>query len=1258
MKNHLPVRGSIYTVTALIVGLIISISSYSQTFFGVSSNPADNGSLSTNTVTITPPASMQAGDLVVIYAHYRNTGATLTVSTTGGQSWTTENSNSGGTQTTRIFWCEFNGTWGANPVISGGGSSLPLSAIMYVYRPSNSANAWGVHVAQSNSSVTNTAVSITGLTTTVPNTVTMAFWGSPASNTWGTLTGAGWSKTGLSNQYRNTAGSGQSHTAAYNIRATAGAVANVSQTQTSSQSTRTSIICWYEYAPPPANNDCAGNTLLTSDIVCNNISGNMFGATNSGVSVSPCTGPVVYDVWYRFVAATTDPVITLSSLGSAIGTPRMQLFSGTCGSPVSLFCGTTSIAANSLTVGTTYYIRVYASTGTAPTSPTNAGFDICITDTPPTVPVNNNCANAITLPVNGGCSNVNGTVSGSTSSGVAVAPCTGPVGYDVWYNFIAVNTTATITLSSIGANFTNTRLQLFSGSCGSLTSIFCGTTSIAATGLTAGNTYYVRVYSTSSPSPNGNADFRICISTTSPPPRFGNSYVNISKKTNGGVVAPGDTLEIRMTINHTSGTLYRMRYVDNIPSFTSMLTGTTDSIRVITNEGLTYQKFTLAAGDDAATYLASPGPGNYNIRLNLGFGSFQPTIPANNTETEFTSAIGQMTATTDRPRGGGGMIFATSYRVVVTGSVGDTIQLNAGKFIYRTTSGGADIALTATPYKILISVPQSLCANATGINSAEEFGGTFGSGTTLNRTTNLSFPIPGYTFVNSSATQSVGDGQYSIVKNISPRSGTNRNAERTPTCPTSLPSQDACANRMHNGHWDIDGDHTGTNNAIGNLPPAATEPGGYMLMVNADYVASEAFRQTITNLCPNTYYEFSAWIRNICPTCGIDSTGTTYTPRRPGVLPNLTFALDGVDRYSTGEVGITGWEKKGFVFITGPTQTNATFSIRNNSQGGGGNDWVLDDISITTCLPNMQYSPSLTPNICQNNAITIYDTIRSYFGNYVYYKWQRSTNNGASWTDLTGALGPASATWNGSFWEYVTSWVIPPANTTLADSGNLYRVLVATTAANLSNSSCLFTDQVNIITINVLDCSPPLKTSVLTFNGKINEGKANLFWVTSKEDVPLRYIIERSTDLVNFSVAGVVNSYNNSSEKNYYSFVDPVPVNGKTWYRIAMTEDENKKKYTRIIQLNKDVTDFELSSIVNPFKNELFFDITSSHNTKVEIELIDLVGKTVRRVSYQVYAGVNSLQLDNTGTLSNGIYTLRIRNKENYIITRKVIKSH
>jgi len=232
---------------------------------------------------------------------------------------------------------------------------------------------------------------------------------------------------------------------------------------------------------------------------------------------------------------------------------------------------------------------------------------------------------------------------------------------------------------------------------------------------------------------------------------------------------------------------------------------------------------------------------------------------------------------------------------------------------------------------------------------------------------------------------------------------------------------------MFGGYWDIDGDHTGTADAIGNVPPPAGTDAGYMLVVNADFITTEVYTQSLTGLCPGTYYEFSAWMRNICPVCGLDSTGAQKY--NVGVYPNLTFALDGLDRYSTGEIDATGWQKKGFVFLTGPSQTTASFSIRNNSQGGGGNDWAMDDIGVATCLPNMTYTPSTNPTVCVLNASNISDKVSSYFNNYVYYKWQRSQDGGATFTDITAVLGAATPTFNSGngMWEYTTNYHVPPS---------------------------------------------------------------------------------------------------------------------------------------------------------------------------------------------------------------------------------------
>ncbi len=870
---------------------------------------------------------------------------------------------------------------------------------------------------------------------------------------------------------------------------------------------------------------------------------------------------------------------------------------------------------------------------------------------------NNLCGNAILLTSSTTCVNTAGTLTGSTYTAIAGACGAGtPAGNrnDVWYRFVANSTNPTISLSSAPAS---SLFQVYSGTCAVPVSVYCSAVpSIQIpVSLTVGATYLIRVYSNT----NATGTFNICI-TDPPVPRYGNSYVNVSKKTNGGVVQKGDTLEIRMTIHITSGTIYNSRYLDNVPANTQMLTGVADSIRIITNEGLTYKKYTRAAGDDAATYIATPPVGDYQIRLNLGFGTPvtaapTPGIPTNNSITNITGAAQMIN--TARPRGGSGLLFATSFRVVVTGNPGDTITLGPGRLLDRSASTAtADMPpLIATQYKILISAPADLCADKVGINIAGEFGGTFGNGNTLNRASGPTFPIPGYNYLNNvSASQAVGDGNYAIVNNISPRSSTNKFAKRIPNCagPPAPTAFDNCNNRMFTGHWDIDGDHSGTATATGNLPPGPTSPGGYMLMVNADYVASEVYRQTITGLCPNTDYEFSAWVRNICPTCGIDSTGVAQY--KPGVLPNLTFVLDGVDRYSSGNMDTVGWLKKGFLFRTGVSQTSMTFSIRNNGQGGGGNDWVMDDITITTCLPTMSYSPSLTPNVCEGNALTIYDTVRSYFNNYVHYIWQRSTNGGANWVDISS---PAIATPSpaGTGYQYVTSYSIPPGNTTLADSADLYRVIVATTVSNLSAPSCQFTDQTNIITLNVLDCNPVLKTGFLSFNGKLVSDNANLAWSTSKEESSLQYIIERSQNGRDFFKAGSVKSYENGEDINKYTFVDPAPVHDEIWYRVYLETADHKKKYTSVIPLKKAMPDFDFSNMINPFSQNLVFDITVNRYGTLFISLLDMAGRTVMTGQQLVYAGVNKFNITDLESIKAGVYTLQVINNDN-IIRKPVIK--
>jgi len=157
-----------------------------------------------------------------------------------------------------------------------------------------------------------------------------------------------------------------------------------------------------------------------------------------------------------------------------------------------------------LTPGATYLFRINTNTGSVTSGGVNAyNFNVCVLS-------NDNCATA--TEVVPGSTVESSLIGTSTTSGIP-AGCTGTPDDDLWYKFTAVYNYATITVTNIGSDLSTSgvRTQLFSGACGSLTSMSCGTNTINATGLTPGNLYYCRVYSAGTGQTGTNWGFRISI---------------------------------------------------------------------------------------------------------------------------------------------------------------------------------------------------------------------------------------------------------------------------------------------------------------------------------------------------------------------------------------------------------------------------------------------------------------------------------------------------------------------------------------------------------------------------------------------------------------------------------------------------------------------------------------------------------------------------------------------------------------------------
>ena len=263
-----------------------------------------------------------------------------------------------------------------------------------------------------------------------------------------------------------------------------------------------------------ANNPAEDLTVGTSCSYTNGDISNM--NTDSGEGDPGCgsygSGP---DVWYSFTVPASGNFLIQTQAGSLTDL-AMAVYSGSCGSLSEITCdddggpGTMpEIIVIGATAGETIWIRLWDYGGGD-----YGDFDICVVDVPP--PANDDCSNAESLTVNPDencATTTSGTILAATASGDATS-CSGTPNNDVWYTFTADYDEQNISLLNVSGSTTDMYFSVYSGSCGALTELICSDPNSSwVSGLTVGDTYYVRVYSYGST--DVNTTFDVCVTSPS-----------------------------------------------------------------------------------------------------------------------------------------------------------------------------------------------------------------------------------------------------------------------------------------------------------------------------------------------------------------------------------------------------------------------------------------------------------------------------------------------------------------------------------------------------------------------------------------------------------------------------------------------------------------------------------------------------------------------------------------------------------------------
>jgi len=385
----------------------------------------------------------------------------------------------------------------------------------------------------------------------------------------------------------------------------------------------------------PSNDNCGTPTLLTpapaGSGICTATNGTTFGATAS--SQATCTGIADDDVWYTFVANSTTHQVTVT--GIAGFNAVVQIMSGTCaGTLTSMQCVNATgsgvaevVSLTGLTIGTTYYVRVYHNGAGEGVSASNS-FTICITSTSAACTLGSGNLLGVSLPYSSGAQTTCGKGDDITSTNSAV--CGSSLYYggeDHVISFVpSTSGNISINLTSTGSYVGITLYQgcpTTGGTCVAYSQSSAGNQAIGCAAVVAGQTYYLVVDSW--PSPTCNA-YSLTISTPTGGIPAGTTCSNPVNMTLPYTATGQSTLCFGNDYSNASlgscGTLYESGE-DKVYAFTT--TGPDCLSLVLSNASSSYIGYQVYAGcpGTAGTTCISNGGGATSGTLT---GSF--TVPA------------------------------------------------------------------------------------------------------------------------------------------------------------------------------------------------------------------------------------------------------------------------------------------------------------------------------------------------------------------------------------------------------------------------------------------------------------------------------------------------------------------------------------------------------------------------------------------------------------------------------------------------------
>jgi len=176
------------------------------------------------------------------------------------------------------------------------------------------------------------------------------------------------------------------------------------------------------------------------------------------------------------------------------------------------------------------------------------------------------------------------------------------------------------------------------------------------------------------------------------------------------------------------------------------------------------------------------------------------------------------------------------------------------------------------------------------------------------------------------------------------------------------------------------------------------------------------------------------------------------------------------------------------------------------------------------------------------------------------------------------------------------------------------------------------------------------------FNATLSNKKVSLNWVTGMEKELSHFVIERSTNGVDYLDAGRVSAKGSSNVKIDYSFQDILNsgAKGMIFYRLRMVDIDSRYQYSpvRAIRVAELKGDVKILAYPNPVTTELRITLPQDwQDKKVSYGLYNVNGQLVKQF---VNNKSGQTEIMNVSDIAAGLYMIKVSNGNESAVQRIV----